>query len=217
MSGVIIHTYMLSPYGWTARYIAEEKGLDYRVVDARAATPSHRALHPFGKVPVLQHGDIVVYETLAIAHYLDRAFPGPALQPVDFLGQTDVLRWVSIVNAYVFPVMKRLIEERMAGSWRTEPPDEALIASLQAPMAEQLAVIEQALSANPFLVGHHLTIADTFLFPLLHFASFTPEGTQALAKAPAAQRWLGRMRARPSFEATDPFGVKAAERAFEPA
>ena len=154
MSDVVIHTYMLSPYGWTARYIAEGKGVDYRVADAHADAPSHRALHPFGKVPVLPHGDIVVYETLAIAHYLDRAFPGPALQPVDFLGQrTRRAAMGRVVNAYVFPVMKRLIEERMAGSWRAEPPDEALIASLQAPLAEQLVVIEQALAVNPFLVA----------------------------------------------------------------
>ena len=40
-------------------------------------------LHPFGRVPALQHDDFVLYETNAIAAYIDDVFPGPKLTPAD--------------------------------------------------------------------------------------------------------------------------------------
>ena len=43
--------------------------------------PSHLALHPFNRVPVLQHDDFTLYETSAIVSYLEDTFPNPALQP----------------------------------------------------------------------------------------------------------------------------------------
>ena len=42
---------------------------------------SHLALHPFDRVPIFQHGDFTLYETSAIATYVDEAFEGPALSP----------------------------------------------------------------------------------------------------------------------------------------
>lgn len=204
MSTLILHTDPLSPYGWTAALIATEKGVSYDLHPVDTTQPAHRRLHPFGKMPVLQHGEILVYETLAIAHYIDRAFAGPALQPVDHLAQTHVLRWISIVNSYIFPVMNGLIKERMAPVWRDTPVDEEALASFRAPLAEQLALIDETVSAHRFLAGDKLTLADAFLLPHLHYASLTPEGAEALAETPAALAWLEQMRGRPSFAATNP-------------
>jgi glutathione S-transferase len=209
MSEIIIHTYAFSPYGWTARHVAAEKGVSQTMIVADPTSAEHRNLHPFGKVPVLQHGDIFVYETLAIAHYIDCAFPGPALQPADCLGQTRMLRWISVISSYVFPVLNSLIKERTAGSWRPEPTDEAVIAALRPPLAHGLGVIEETLSSQPFLAGRALTLADSFLMPILHLGAFTPEGEQALAEAPATRAWLERLRSRPSFTPTEPFAVMA--------
>jgi glutathione S-transferase len=209
VSVITIHTDVLSPYGWTARMIAAEKGVPHEVAAVNTASPDHLRLHPFGKMPVLQHGDIIVYETLAIAHYIDRAFPGPALQPVDHMGQTDVLRWISIVNGYVFPVMNGLIKERLATLWREGPPDEDALAGYREPLAQQLALIGEAMDAHPFLVGDRLTLADCFLVTHLHYASQTPEGAEALSVRPSVQGWLDRMRQRPAFVATGPFAAGA--------
>lgn len=210
MTSIVLHTNVLSPYGWTARLVAAEKGVSHEVRPVDTSSPAHLRLHPFGKMPVLQHGDVVVYETLAIAHYIDRAFDGPALQPAEVLGQTEVLRWISVVNGYVFPVMNGLIKERVASLWRDTPPDEAVLEALKAPLADQVGLIDRTLSDHAFLVGDRLTLADCFLFPHLHFAAQTPEGVEALGSAAAARRWLDGMRARPSVNATSPFAEPAA-------
>jgi glutathione S-transferase len=55
-------------------------------------------IHPFGKMLVLRHGDFELFESKAIATYLDRSFPGPGLIPADprLAGLTE--QWVSLVN-----------------------------------------------------------------------------------------------------------------------
>lgn len=206
MAEIILHTDVLSPYGWAARHAAAEKGVSWRLKPVNLASPAHWKLHPFGKMPVLEHHGVVVYETLAIVHYIDRAFPGPALQPDGAAAQAEMLQWMSIVNGYMFPVMNGLLKERTSAMWRGEGPDEAVLAGFTAPLERQVQYIDTALADRDFLVGDAITLADSFLLPHLHFVSATPEGAEALERATAASAWLERMRERPSFAATTPFG-----------
>jgi glutathione S-transferase len=206
MSDVIIHGHPLSPYAWTARMACAEKGVAFEARTADTASPAHRAMHPFGKIPVLQHGEIVVYETLAIGHYIDRAFDGPPLQPADVMGQTDMLRWISIVNGYCFAVMNGLIKARFAGLQAGGQADEETIRSFREPLARQVGLIEATLSEWPFLAGDVFSLADAFLYPQLCYAAQTPEGVEALAPAPATRAWLATLEARPAVRAGGPFG-----------
>jgi len=38
---IVIHSRLLSPYGWTAQFVAAEKGLDFRVAEAVPASEDH--------------------------------------------------------------------------------------------------------------------------------------------------------------------------------
>ena len=202
MATITFHSMPDSAYLWTAMHVADEKGVDYQQVPLAPGSPEHLRLNPFGKMPVLQHGEVVLYETLAIAHYIDRAFDGPALQPADALGQAEVLRWVSIVNAYVFPIMNRFMKERLVRpAWGFES-DQAFMAGARAPLALQMRLIGEAVAGGGFLAGAQVTLADSFLFPHLLFFSRTPEGSALLARTPAAAGWLARMQARPSYAAS---------------
>src|SRR5260370_29759967 len=75
-----------SPYVRSALLGFEEKGVSYRFVAmpmGSSKTPEHLARHPFGRVPVVDHGDFRLYETQAILRYLDDLSPDPPLQPKD--------------------------------------------------------------------------------------------------------------------------------------
>lgn len=199
MAMITFHSMADSAYLWTAMHVADEKGVDYELVPLVLGSPEHLALHPFGKMPVFQHGEVILYETLAIAHYIDRAFAGPALQPADPLGQAQVLRWVSIINAYVFPTMNRFVKERLVRPAWGFDPDEAFLAEARAPLALQMRLIGDAVAGGGFLAGSAVTLADSFLFPHLLFFTRTPEGAALIERTPAAAHWLARMQARPSY------------------
>jgi glutathione S-transferase len=199
MAQITFHSMEESAYLWTAMQVADEKGVSYDLVPLAYRSPEHLTLHPFGKMPVLQHGEHFLYETAAIAHYIDKAFAGPALQPADPLGQAQVVRWISIVNAYIFPIMNRFIKERLVRPAWGAKPDQKFIDSAQEPLALQMRLIDEAVAEKGFLVGDRFTIADSFLLPHLLFFGVTLEGKALLAEAPAAAAWLERMRQRPSF------------------
>jgi len=199
MATPTFHSMADSAYLWTAMLTADEKGVDYDLNPLVLGSEAHLRLHPFGKMPVLQHGEVFLYETQAIAHYIDRAFDGPPLQPADALGEAQVLRWISLVNAYVFPVMNRFVKERLVKpAWGFEP-DQAFLVGAREPLRTQMRVIGEAVATAGYLVGEQFTLADAFLLPHLLFFGRTPEGRALLSATPAAAEWLDRMTARPSY------------------
>jgi glutathione S-transferase len=82
-----------SSYTRVVRMVCEEKGIGYTLTETQLGSPEVRAIHPFGKMPVLRHGDFTLCESKAIATYLDRAFPGPALTPADPMLAARMEQW----------------------------------------------------------------------------------------------------------------------------
>ncbi len=72
-----------STYTRVVRMVCEEKGIEYVLKEAELGAPEIFAIHPFGKMPVMRHGDVELFESKAIAAYLDRRFPGPTVFPSD--------------------------------------------------------------------------------------------------------------------------------------
>src|SRR5687767_4314542 len=85
MTNVALYGFPLSTYVNVARLVLTHKGVDYvfHDLEAEMGGPRHLALHPFNRVPILEHGDFRVYETAAIIAYIDDAFSGPSLTPQD--------------------------------------------------------------------------------------------------------------------------------------
>ncbi|HLK82273.1 MAG TPA: glutathione S-transferase N-terminal domain-containing protein [Xanthobacteraceae bacterium] len=79
MSSVEIIGFAPSTYVRAARMVCEEKASPYELKASPPHSPEVAAIHPFGKIPVMRHGDFALCESKAIATYLDLAFPGPLL------------------------------------------------------------------------------------------------------------------------------------------
>ena len=71
-----------------ALWCAEELGLDYEAIDAGGAfgvvdTPQYRALNPNGRVPMIEDGDFVLWESNTIVRYLAAKHKATVLEPAD--------------------------------------------------------------------------------------------------------------------------------------
>ena len=112
MSEFIVYGVPGSPFMRSVCAAMEEKGEPYRIHafgpgEMRGET--HRKLHPFGRVPVIDHGDFRLYETQAILRYIDAVFPKPALQPTDSKAVARMNQIIGINDWYLFPQVARII------------------------------------------------------------------------------------------------------------
>ena len=102
---VVLYGPAYSTYARTARLALEEKGVPYALhavdtLSGEGQKPEHLARHPWGKVPVLDHDGFSVFETVAIARYVDEGFPGPALQPVDPRRRARMAQVCAVLDNY---------------------------------------------------------------------------------------------------------------------
>ena len=125
----------ISVYTRIARLTLEEKSVDYQLeeVDVFADTgpPAEYLAHnPFGTIPCLMHGDLVLYETSAISRYVDETFPGPALQPSTSAQRARMNQVISILDCYTYrPMVWDVYVQRIVVAGGGGQPDESLIAS----------------------------------------------------------------------------------------
>jgi len=202
---VLLYGFQVSTFVNVARLVLHEKGVAFKFVDLAAEMGSarHLALHPFNRVPILEHDGFVVYETSAIATYVDEAFEGPALMPRDVRERALVRQWMSALSSYYYPYIAfHLGHERIIYPALDIAPDEKVVAAALPRIAVCLDVMERTLGeGDGFLVGARQTLADFFLMPVMTTLSLTPEGAAMLEKTPRIREWRARMQCLPSAAA----------------
>jgi glutathione S-transferase len=185
--------------------VCEEKGIEYVLTERPLHAPEIRAIHPFGKMPVLRHGDVELFESKAIATYLDRSFPAPFVFPSDPRLEALTEQWVSLVNTAIDrTVIRTYLFAYIAPGTPDGKPNRQAIEAVMPAVREQVAVLDRAVAATGHLVGDRFTFADINLLPILHRLRQAPEGAEALAAATHLAAYYDRHAARPSFERTMP-------------
>jgi len=202
MSDPIVYGFPRSTYVNIVRLILTHKNVAYHFQDLEPVMgkPEHLALHPFDRVPVLRHGDFTIYETSAIASYVDEAFAGPRLTPQDVRARGRMNQWISAVNSYYYPYMiYHVTHERIVFPELGIASDEKVVAHALPKVELGLGILERELSdGRNFLVGPELSLADYFLLPSTFAFSLTEEGRQLYPKFPAFCRWRERMENLPT-------------------
>jgi glutathione S-transferase len=197
-----------SVYTRIARLTLEEKGVAYTLHETEIFGPDgvpaeHFARHPFGRIPVLEHGGFQIYETTAIARYVDESCPGPSLQPADPRARARMNQVVGILDSYAYrPMVWGVFVERLRLPLSGGVPDEARIAQSLAAARTCLSALVPLVEGTPFLVAPHLTLADVHAFPILAYLALAPEGRQLLAEFPVLDDWLTMMNSRASVQRT---------------
>jgi glutathione S-transferase len=155
---------------FTARWILGELELDYEFValDIRKGEQKRAevlALNPMGKVPILQDGDVVVTETVAICLYLaDRYGYGRLAPPIDDPARGRYLRWSVFATSALEPAM-------------LSPKGDAARSFLVGwgELDAALDATEQALTPGPYVLGESFSAADVALGSVLSFGLFNKQ------------------------------------------
>lgn len=177
-----IYGFAPSTYTQTAISVAKEVGAKAELVPLEFKKPSHFAKHPYGKMPALEDGDVTLFETLAIATYVDAK---GALQPKNKVERARMMQWVSAAIDYSY-------EDLVNKLHADDPEAEAVTAA-----SEQLKLLDAALAEHTYFAGDTVSLADFFLFPMVTFAK-DKLGDGCLKKLPALARWYDEMAKRPS-------------------
>jgi glutathione S-transferase len=194
-----------STYTRVVRMVCEEKGIDHTLTEVPLGAPEVGLIHPFGRMPVLRHGDVALFESKAIATYLDRVFPAPFVLPPEPLLLALTEQWVSLVNTLVDrTVIRTYLYAYIAPGTVDGKPNRAAIDAVMPALQQQVTVLDKAVAATGHLVGDAFTLADINLMPILHRLKIPPEGAAAFASARHLSAYYERHAERPSFVRTEP-------------
>jgi glutathione S-transferase len=212
---ILLRGYRYSVYTRIARMVLEEKGIAYAREEIDPFSPDLSAdylrRHPFGRVPVLSHGGFDVYETAAIARYVDAGFDGPELLPQDAERLARVAQVVSVVDSYGYwPMIRQVFAQRVFRTALGEQADEAVIAAGLTASGTVLAALDRFAAEGLVLTGREITLADCHLAPMIAYFVQAPEAEAALHRYGALSGWWRTVSSRASLRATDP-GLPSAE------
>jgi glutathione S-transferase len=194
-----------SNFVWVVRMACAEKGVPYDLVPVRPHCPEVDAIHPFGRIPAMRHGDLELCESKAIATYIDRHFDGPKLIPDEPAAAAKVEQWVSLLNTQFDPVMMRgyVLGYFFPGTPDGSPNREKIDGALPT-VRQQAEVLDRTIAETGYLAGTDFSLADIDLMPMLYYLRKLPEGSEVIKSNKNLDAYYERLAERPCFKATIP-------------
>ena len=143
-------------------------------------------LNPYGKVPVLVDGDVVVYESAIINEYLDERFSQFPLMPKELGKRSRVRIWVDFCNSRLQAAGSDVVH----GS----DPEKA-----RGKLREHLKTLDREMKGRTYIVENY-SLADITYIPF-----FTRQQRYGVAiddSLPNLKQWADRLLARPRVKST---------------
>lgn len=168
------------------RWALEEAGLDYavRTVSFEDRGPEHFVRQPFGQVPFLEDGDIILFESGAGLLHLGRK--SETLMPRDPRSEAEVTQWlISALNSV----------EMVTVPWWFVRVSGASENPLHGWMMQRLDQLERVLEGRQWLATSGFTVADILMADVLRI----PEVLGELENHPALRGYVERALDRPAF------------------
>ena len=182
-----------------AHWVALELGLDYEChpIGSRSGetrTAEYTRLNPKQKIPVLQHGDLVLSESAAIVQYLTETFPTPPdfFVPANATQRAKLNEWCFFImmelDAHTLYVMRRhdgLKEIYGAAPVAVDSAREYFLKYLDA-MTPRIE--------GPYVMGEKFSVADVLLMTCLDWAL-----AYDIALPPAIKAYRDHVARRPAY------------------
>lgn len=159
-------------------------------------TTAYRAMNPHGRVPVLDDGGIVVWESHAILRYLAARYGQGRFWADDPAERSLADRWMDWAQTTLQP---DFLNGVFWGFYRT-PPAQRDVKAVEAKIrrcAAHFRLLDEWLTDRPFILGDGLTLADIpagcHLYRYFNIDIEKPD-------LPHVDRWYARLRERPAYQ-----------------
>jgi len=179
-------------------WLLEELGVSYRLEryqrDARTnlAPPELKAVHPLGKVPVIEDDGLLLSESGAILEYLvERHGAGRLVPPRGTPEHVRYLHWMHFAEG---TLMLHLIARLYLA--RVGEPAQALFKRVEGMIGDELDLVEAELARSAHLAGAEFSAADIQMMFPLEFAVFA---NLAAERHGRLREYVARMQARPAY------------------
>lgn len=196
---------MITLYGITTSrafrclWLLEELGIDYRHVplDFRGddlGSEEYLARNPNGRVPALQDGELVLWESMAINLYLaDRYGRDQGLWPDKAETRALAYQWSFWVMSEVEqPLLAVLMHKRVLPEDKRDPQK---VSRNEGLLRQPLGILDNALEAQAYLGGEAFSVTDLNVAAVIGWAK--PAGL-SLKDYPRLADWLKRCLDRPA-------------------
>jgi len=190
----------MSNYYSLTKALLIEKALDFEEVKkAPSQKEDFLMLSPMGKMPAIEVDGVYLSESIAIAGYLERLQPQPALLPDDAMHAAKVMELVCHLKLDVELVARRLLPEVLF----KQPVSEETKVAVKADLAKGMKAVERLFVGAPYAAGDQLTLADFYTFYCFGLSSGMVKAIydeDLLEGYPAIQNVLALMAEHPSVK-----------------
>lgn len=196
-----------SPNAAAVRAVARELGitLDLQEVNLMAGEqkqPAFLCLNPNGKVPVLEDGEFILWESGAIMQYLASKKPGNSLWPADERTRADITRWqMWRLSDWDRGAYTLIWENMFKKVFVRGDPDPAEVKKGDELFRKAATALSSSLEGREFLIGKIPTLADfSVAVPLV----YAIPGRLPLDSFPAVGQWYSRIEKIESWKKSLP-------------
>lgn len=164
MNEMEIYSAALCPYAHRSRLTLIEKGILFKLIeiDPQNKPTNFKEISPYGKVPVLKHGNQRIWESAIINEYLDETFPDPPLFPKDPFQRAQARIWINFADTRLFAATAKLLYMSPTLQQQVQAKQE---------LTEHLQFIEQEglqklSEKGPYWFGPEISLVDLTYYPV---------------------------------------------------
>ncbi|KAL2323630.1 hypothetical protein Fmac_028009 [Flemingia macrophylla] len=183
-----------------------EKEVDFELVPVNVFSAEHKqppflSKNPFGLIPVLEDGDLTLFESRAITAYVAEKLKETGedlIRHKDAKEAAVVKVWTEVESHYYDPAVSPIIYEYFVAPFEGKEPDKSVIDTNVEKLKKVLDVYEGRLSSSKYLAGDFYSLADLNHVSETHYFMQTPYAS-LINERPHVKAWWEDISSRPAF------------------
>jgi len=183
----------------------DEEGYEIVPIDLQVGahkSPEFLKLQPFGVIPVLQDGNLTLFESRAIARYIAEKFEGKgtALFGKTVEERALVNQWLEVESHSFNPIIEPLVVQLVFAPMRGKEPVESVVKDHTYKLEKLLDIYEAHLSENKYLAGDFFSLADLSHIPYTFYLINVAKKGAAFTSRKHVNAWWEDISSRPAWK-----------------